>query len=67
MNAEQFNQLLLHIIAVSSKDFCAKRLGQGATREDVNAELPAYLDALRVWQLDMLQRYEEWNEPHVLH
>jgi len=56
----EMNELLIEIIGASAKSYCEKRLGTGATREQINAELPRYLDAWSEWQGNTLEQFRQF-------
>jgi hypothetical protein len=46
---ERINEMVFEATAALVKDFCATRIGEGATREQVNAELKDSIPQINAW------------------
>lgn len=62
----EMNELLLAIVSLSAQDYCRTRFGEGATRDEINAELGTYLASWGEWQRETREKFaaflrEPWS------
>ena len=46
---EAINEMVFEATATKIKDYCERRVGQGATTEQLNAELKGYVPQINAW------------------
>jgi len=66
LTPSDINDLLIEMMGVVSKIYCANLFASGATREQVNEKLIAYIPELDLWRATTLAKVmRRLNEPRA--
>src|SRR5262245_1902466 len=66
LTPSDINDLLIRLMGIASKTYCANLFAGGATREQVNEKLIAYIPELDLWRAMTLAKImRRFNEPRA--